>query len=154
MYENTSRWKTPGRDLPWILRHLLRSLVDSSTPHCCVLQCAAAGEITYQLINHSHCRLVKFSISRQSNPVKWMIDPPGRRGSPDTTLQIHTEESYRSDSPEFSELQQRPHLHTQCSRLCLECCATLRLAGGRSPGRSLHLISANQPHICDFPHTA
>ena len=139
------------------MRHLLRSLVDSSTPHCCVLQCAAAGEITYQLINHSHCRLVKFSISRQSNPVKWMIDPPGRRGSPDTTLQIHTEESYRSDSPEFSELQPAstsPQSVLSVVFLPLECCATLRLAGGRSPGRSLHLISANQPHICDFPHTA
>ena len=125
--------KTPGGGLPWILRHLLRSLVDSSTPHCCVLQCAAAGEITYQLINHSHCRLVKFSISRQSNPVKWMIDPPGRRGSPDTTLQIHTEESYRSDSPEFSELQPAstsPHSVFSVVFLPLECCATLRLAGG------------------------
>ena len=115
------------------MKHLLRSLVDSSTPHCCVLQCAAAGEITYQLINHSHCRLVKFSISRQSNPVKWMIDPPGRRGSPDTTLQIHTEESYRSDSPEFSELQPAstsPHSVLSVVFLPLECCATLRLAGG------------------------
>ena len=47
-----------------------------------------------------------------------------------------------------------PHSVFSVVFLPLECCATLRLAGGRSPGRSLHLISANQPHICDFPHTA
>ena len=113
----------------------MRSLVDSSTPHWAVLQCAAAGEITYQLINHSHCRLVKFSISRQSNPVKWMIDPPGRHGSPHTTLQIHTMESYRSDSPEFrAAASTSPHSVVSVVFLPLECCATLRLAGGRHQG--------------------
>ena len=30
-----------------------------------------------QSINHSHPALVKFSISGQSNPVKWMIDGAG-----------------------------------------------------------------------------